>query len=705
MNADKGMRLVLLIGLVGLLWLAVWGQQARPPERLYEHTFEASRRGATAVDSPGPFSHPDFLRLVLRRAGVFRFHLTRELREWRAAPPADFWAAETPEILKIRVTAESLEVVQQPARLRLGVHTLYNLPLVIRNDASQPVDVKVIGRLGDDGPTDRFDARAGVNYFSLNLRPRSRGVSSVALRIHAGMRLPEAGAPPESTLGREISIPVEVVGWGALRLKTTEPARVFLTGSDGLAYTPSNTLARLTWSGGEYFYYSRGGEDEIRLPEGRATIEAVRGFEYAPVTQTVEIREGQTASATLTLARRENLAREGWYSGDVHIHANYNNHEIITPEDVRDQAEAEDLNVANLMVANSGGPHIHDEQYFEGRPNRLSTPLHILYWVEEMRNNGPYGHMCLTGLKSLVKPLYTGFVNSPYPHDYPPNHAQALAANRQGGAASYAHPGYNFTADPQTMSAREMPVDLALGSINAMDVLSNSDEDAAAGLWYRLLNTGLRCAISAGTDSMTNRRQHWIAGGQRVYVNVPGKFDYDGWVAGYKAGRSFATNGPLLRFTVEGKGPGGEARLAGAGSVAIVAAATSVVPFETLEVVANGQVIATARAEGGGLSTRLSINTTHRLDRSAWLAARARGPYHRFLANDASVYAHTSPVYCLAGNDRIGLPADGQFFVEWIDKLIAMCEKRGRYASDEQKRDVVELFRKGRAYYEEVARR
>ncbi len=693
------MRTIALSIFAALLWLAAWSQQ-RPA--LPEYTFEASRQGAGPVDAPGPFTYPDFIRLLVRRAGPFRLEVTRDLRE-RPAPEMNLWDIQLPEVLKLQVNEGRLDVVQQPTRLRLGLEALYNLPVLIRNDGTEAIDVKLIGRLGEDGPTDRFTARPGLNYFSFNLRPPTKGSGVVTVKLYAGMRLADASqSPPESAVTREISFPVEVVGWGTLGLKTSERARVYVVGSDGLSYTPARTLARITWSSGEYFYYSKGTIEEIRLPAGRASIEAVRGLEYEPAVEAIEIQEGRVTVVNLALVRRENLARQGWYSGDVHIHANYNNHEFITPEDVRDQVEAEDLNVANMMVANSSGPHIHDEQYFEGRPNRVSTPLHIIYWVEEMRNAGLYGHMCLTGLKSLVRPQHTGFTNSAWPFDYPPNHAQAVEANRQGGAASYAHPGYNFTADPQTMSARELPVDLALGSINAMDVLSNADEDASTPMWHRLLNTGLKCAISAGTDSFTNRRHHWLPGGQRVYVQAPGEFNYERWIENYKAGRSFATNGPIVRFTVEGKGPGEEVRLPGPGQVTAEASVTSFVPFETVELVANGKVVATGRPGRDGRSARLRV--THKLDQSAWLAARVRGPYHRLLPNDRFVYAHTGPVYCLVGDRKIGSREDAQFFVEWIDKLIAMAEKRGRYKNEEQKREVIELFRKGRAYYEGVAR-
>ncbi|MBI3698565.1 MAG: hypothetical protein HY238_27460, partial [Acidobacteria bacterium] len=262
------MRSILVLSFAALVWIAAWSQQA---PTLHEYTFEASRQGATAVDSPGPFSYPDFIRLLVRRAGPFRLEVTRDLRE-RPAPELDLWSVDLPEVLKLQVGEGKLEVIQKPTRLRLGVDTLYNLPVLIRNEATQPIDVKVIGRLGEDGPTDRFPARPGVSYFSLNWRPRSKGSATATVKLYAGMRLPEGNSPPESTLAREISFPVDVVGWGGLRVKTNQPARVYVAGSDGLSYAPAGALARITWSSGDYFYYTRG-EDEIWLPEGRASIE------------------------------------------------------------------------------------------------------------------------------------------------------------------------------------------------------------------------------------------------------------------------------------------------------------------------------------------------------------------------------------------------------------------------------------------------
>ena len=723
---SHGRRVATLLVFAFLFWMASqpanWGQEevretSRQPDQRdrravpgygrAEFTFETTREGFRPMEFAGPLTYPDMMRLLLRRSGDFRRDITARFRLRRRAPEADLWAAALPDVFKVRIFGGQIAIVKQPQSLRLGVNTIHNLPLIIRNDLSSPVDVKTLARPAGVGSTQRFTADPGLTYGAINLRPTSVGPTQLTVDFYAGVDAPAGGPPPESKVAASGSFPLEVVGWGTLKLKTLEQgkpvhARVYVTGSDGLSYSPAGTLSRITWTSGDYYYYSRG-EHEIWLPEGSATLEALRGFEYGPAKRTVEISAGQTSSATLDLRRLVNMAKEGWYSGDVHVHVNYSYDEFLTPRDVRLQILGEDLNVPNLVVANRSGAHIHDEQYFEGRPHRLSGARHILSWGEEMRNRALYGHLCLIGIKSLIKPIYTGFPGTPHPYDCPVNHEQAHATIRQGGAVSYAHPAWNFPSpELDSISARELPVDLALGSVDAMDVLSNQMEDASTDFYYALLNTGLKLAISAGTDSLLYRRHHWIPGGSRVYVYAGERLDYTTWIQNYKAGQSFATNGPILGFTVNGRRPGAELHLAQGQRVKVEASAVSVAPMEKLEIVANGKVIASAGAEEHGTSVSLSEEIA--LDQSAWLAARIRGPYHRYVVNDAFLYAHSSPVYCYVDGKKISSREDGTFFVNWIDQLIRLVRERGRYESETQRGKVITLFEEARAYYEGVAR-
>src|SRR5262245_17316430 len=303
------------------------------------------------------------------------------------------------------------------------------------------------------------------------------------------------------------------------------------------------------------------------------------------------MRTDGTPEVEIRLEPRLPIHAKDWYSADAHIHANYVNNESVELEDIRLQILGEGLDHANLMVANSSTAVVHDLRFFEGKPNRASQGRTVLYWNEEMRNRSLYGHMSFFNLKQLVHPLFTGFPGTPNFEDYPPNHHQAEKAQAQKGAVTYVHPatrpGFQGTG---AVGAKEFPVDLALGQVDALDVLSNFNEMASMDLWYRALNCGFRCAISAGTDAFTNQVMGTVPGAGRVYVHVPGAFSYDRWVESYKKGVSFATNGPALTFTVDGREPGAEIRVpAGRRTVSlrVKAAVETLVPADRLEIVVN----------------------------------------------------------------------------------------------------------------------
>jgi len=460
-------------------------------------------------------------------------------------------------------------------------------------------------------------------------------------------------------------------------------ARVYLTGADGLGYAPKGTVSRFASEPAEQFFHADG-SFEIELPAGETMVEATRGPEYELTS--VALNLSKPAEITVKLKRWIDMAARGWYSADAHIHANYTapHHQDITADDVRMYTVGEDLHLPNMMVANSAGDTVHDRKYFEGKVSNITKPPYLIYWNEEMRNAGLYGHMCFFNLKTLVEPLYTGFAGSKQPDDYPPNYTQAKAARDQGGAVTYAHPGYAPTFDGASM--REMPVDLALGQIDAMDVLSNNPEDVAMAMWYRLLNCGFRLGISAGTDSFTNVADHYTAGGGRVYAHLGGPLRYEDWVTAYKRGRTFASNGPMLSLKVDGKEPGDELRYPqGRRGLRVQVELKSAIPAGTVELVINGKV--------------QPASSTVMIERSSWIAARVIGPQHRMVINDANAFAHTSPVYVYLGGEPIRSQEDARFWIDWIDRLIERTAQRGRFSSAAQKQEVIELFQKAKAVY------
>src|SRR5207302_5270525 len=72
-------------------------------------------------------------------------------------------------------------------------------------------------------------------------------------------------------------------------------------------------------------------------------------------------------------------------------------------------------------------------------------------------------------------------------------------------------------------------------------------------IYYHMLNSGLRIPPSAGSASGVLPNP---VGYNRVYVHLDKEMDYANWWKGLRAGRSFVTNGPLLRVRVNGQFPG-----------------------------------------------------------------------------------------------------------------------------------------------------
>jgi hypothetical protein len=488
------------------------------------------------------------------------------------------------------------------------------------------------------------------------------------------------------------------------------PARVYVTGSDGYQHTPQGTLDRVMWMSGEHFFYSDGNFD-ISLPAGRASVEAVKGFDYYPAHSKVDIRPGKTTLLNLRLKPVQGLNMKSWYCGDEHIHANYEQNQSATPAEDLLVARAEGLNVANIMVANGSGSRIFDEQYFSGKPSPVSLPHCILYWNEEMRTSGFYGHLVMLNLKKLVKPIYTGFPGTPHWEDYPSNYQQAKQAKDEGAYVVYAHPALTFDKFPWGSSAGEAVADVPLGVIDAMEVFCSQEETSMA-LWYRFLNLGFRLGITAGSDAESlNQRYSFIPGGDRLYVYTGSDFDYARWMQGIRKGEVFATQGPLVLFQIDGQRPGHVFRFKhGPVILSGVARVASYIPIHKLEIVVNGQVA--AEVSDPVPTEHLVWRGKLKFDKSAWVAARVWGPDNRLIANGPSrweerrsrwvLLAHTGPFYVKVGDSTVYSAADRDYMLRWIDALIQKVEKDPRFASQERRDEVIETFRRARAIYVEL---
>lgn len=514
-------------------------------------------------------------------------------------------------------------------------------------------------------------------------------------------------------------VPIECARAGLLHVRIIDAAtgercaaRVYLRDDVGEAW-PDGAAIRRDERGGLWFHAD--GSFTARV-SGTARLRIARGIEYDTVDIAVTVPPDGEATAEARLERWSDMAADGWYSGDVHVHLHYGGEYALTPADASLAQRAEDVHFLNMMVANSNSGAVLDRDLFEGAPHALSDGRYILRWGEEYRNNF-YGHMCMYGIDALVEPIFSGFRNSAHPHDWPANAVAAAGARAAAGALGYAHPLFGSGAldrvfAPEAMrsvEAKEMPVDAALGRIDAIDLLSYpGDADETAMFWYRLLNCGLRIAATAGTDTFMNvydstdlkgfGERHFSnpPAGQRVFVRTEGAFSTASWCDGVRRGRTFVTNGPMLALSCNGAQIGDAVEARAGDLLRIEAAAGSRAPFASLELVVNGAVVASAPATDGGGTAALAYDL--RAERSCWVAVRARGLAHA-LALGGAVYAHTSPIYITVDGAAQRSADDAAYFHTWIERLIAMAQERGRYADGAQRDAVIALFREGQRYY------
>ena len=336
----------------------------------------------------------------------------------------------------------------------------------------------------------------------------------------------------------------------------------------------------------------------------------------------------------LRIDRWVDLRSLGWVTADTHVH-------FISPQTAWLEGQAEGVNVVNLL-ASQWGRLFTNVGDIAGSPGVVQDDT-IVYVGTENRNH-MLGHMSMLGTQGLpVYPMCGGgpsesWVGDP---DFYSLVDWARENRRRGGLVIRPHfPWVGFTEDP---------VPIIQGLVDALEIGIGPDSilEFATQEWYRYLNCGCKVAVVGGTDKMSARQ---ALGAIRTYAYI-GSGDgltYDAWKKAVREGKTFSTSGPLLSLTVDGKSIGDTIAMpAGGGRVEIAAEAKAFHPLQSLEIVYNGEVVASRTADQDdrmlALSERLSVPG------SGWIAARCKG----VACQPIWQRAHTSPIYVNCGNRRI----------------------------------------------------
>jgi hypothetical protein len=322
--------------------------------------------------------------------------------------------------------------------------------------------------------------------------------------------------------------------------------------------------------------------ETVLLPPGKFQVSYTRGPEYvtlekelvvaAPAdrgpSKTAAKSQGDlpTQTATFRLKRWIDLAKQGWYSGDHHVHAAGCAHyeaptEGVRPEDMMRHILGEDLNVGCVL---SWGPCWYaQKQFFEGKVHELSRPQYLMRYDIEVSGfpSSGNGHLCLLRLKEDDYPGTTRI------EEWPTWNLPVLKwGKEQGGVVGYSHSGWGLAIKEPKLPSYEMPPFDGIGANEFVvdtvhgvcDFISSVDTPIhyELNIWYHTLNCGYTTRISGETDFPCIYGERVGLG--RSYVKLDGKLDFDRWVDGIRDGRSYVGDGfsHLIDFKANGLGVG-----------------------------------------------------------------------------------------------------------------------------------------------------
>ena len=494
------------------------------------------------------------------------------------------------------------------------------------------------------------------------------------------------------------------------------PARVSVTAPDGRSFAPDDAWRHADDGFDraerriEYGYFHTRGVSELVVPAGAVTVEALRGVEWVPARQTLELAPDEERTLRLPLRRLVDMRARGWAAADLHVHMNYGGAYRASPATLLFQALAEGLHVVENLIVNKE-QRVPDMSHFTGGVDPASTAEVLLRHSQEFHTSF-WGHMGLLGLTShVLVPDYAAYVNTAASSPHPMNVTVADLAREQGALVGYVHPFDAFPDPEKEPLSHELPVGVALGKVDYYEVVGFSDHLATSEVYHRLLSCGFRVAAGAGTDAMTNFASlRGPVGLNRTYVRIGPTLDYDRYLEALKAGRTIATNGPLVELALRTRGssgpwsePGDELRLPpGVHELELRVSLRSIVPVDHLEIVGNGKVVASVPLTGARTAADMVLRLPVR--ESGFYLLRGWSERARHPVLDLYPYGTTGPIWVTVGGAEVRSVESARYFLDWMDRVRAAAEAHPGWASAAEKNSALETIARARAVWAEKAR-
>jgi hypothetical protein len=460
------------------------------------------------------------------------------------------------------------------------------------------------------------------------------------------------------------------------------PCRVHIKDKNG---KPQRAGALPFW----YDHFVCQGAAQLQLPSGEYSYEVERGPEYAMATGTFMVKEKDQEKVNVELERLLDLTKEGWWSGDLHVHRPVTDIELLM--------RAEDIHLAPVITwwnnrNEWAGKALPENPLVQFDQNRY---YHVMAGEDE-REGGALLYF------NLQQPLAITGANREHPSPMK--------------FVSDARRHKNVWIDVEKPFWWDAPVWLASGEVDSIGLANNhmcrdkQYENEAWGkprdsnrlppplgngfwtqeIYYHVLNCGLRIPPSAGTASGVLPNP---VGYNRVYVQLGDDFTWDKWWGGLRAGKVFVTNGPLLRVLVNGQYPGHVFRGPKDKEVDLDVRVSfaSRDPVRFLEIIKNGQVERKIPYEDWaktGTLGRISFQ------RSGWFLVRAITDNPKTFR-----FASTGPYYVEVGDVKNHISrASARFFLDWVQERT----ERIRLTKEDQKNEVLKHHADAKRFWEEI---
>lgn len=437
------------------------------------------------------------------------------------------------------------------------------------------------------------------------------------------------------------------------------------------------------------------GTVELELPPGNYTYEVFHGQQYSKASGCFSVEKDQEIKRTIPLRRLADITQEGWWSGDIHIHRD------PRPQTMELLMQSEDIHVAPVITwwSSHGNPWAHrpvpenPTTCFDG--NRFCN---IMVGEDER-----YGGALL--FFNLKEPIRIGGAR-----EYPSSIVYLNEAKKFGGVH----------VDAEKPFWWDLPLWLACGSIDSVGIANNQmwrtgmfrgeglgrprDSERyprpygqgfyCQDIYYHILNTGHRVAPSAGSASGVLPNP---LGYNRVWVHVGPTLTYDAWWKGLREGRSFVSNGPLLRCRANGEWPGHvfQADPGKRLEIDVIADLFSRGKIGRIEVIKNGDIVNTIlpdQWENGASLCKVEFR------KSGWFLVRVFVDHPQTFR-----FASTAPWYVEVAEQKNHISMESvQYFLDWEQERISRLEKWRLFKTPEEKDEVLKQHLQARAYWEDL---